>query len=532
MRLLEFVSLIRPLRGDGPLTRDVNGVAWDCRRVAPGNLFVAIPAPGRDTQAAVDAAVERGATAVLCEGREVVGLRTTRLQVANVRATLPRVAELFFSQPDRRLKVIGIVGSYGVPAPALLMKTILNAAGMKCGFIGASGCEAGERWMPALKKNAESLDYHEALGQMVRAGCGACVIELSPEAIEQKVVHEIAFDAMIFGRFDDEPVPGRIAALREFCGMLAKGPKHCVGVFDLDDATASLLHEARILRQQVSYGFDGGAEVRGSEVELAHGSLSMLVEAGAMEIRLRTKLTGRKNASNLLAACAGGLAMKIPLSLMRFTLQKTIPPGGELEPIGTAADLPIYIDGARTEPEIAEAIENVREITKGRVLVAVGSIGGESVERREKLGHTAAIMADYTIITTNNPGRESAAQIAAQVERGFQAGPSHPHHIHPYHIQLDRAQAIYDLVHMAQPGDAILITGKGRENHQEFADTIVPFDDREYAVNALETRNAPAPIELVRHPMEEVHEDALPPIPDRPAAPPIPLSEREWAVSA
>jgi UDP-N-acetylmuramoyl-L-alanyl-D-glutamate--2,6-diaminopimelate ligase len=185
--------------------------------------------------------------------------------------------------------------------------------------------------------------------------------------------------------------------------------------------------------------------------------------------------------------------MKVPLSLMRFTLQKTPPPGGELEPVGTAAEFPIYVDGARTEPEVAEALENVREITKGRVHVAIGSIGGESIERRAKLGHTAAIMADYTIITTNNPGRESAAQIAQQVERGFQMGPHHP-----YHIQLERAQAIYDLVHLAQPGDAILITGKGVETHQEFADTIVPFDDREVALHALESKMAPAPVELVR----------------------------------
>jgi UDP-N-acetylmuramoyl-L-alanyl-D-glutamate--2,6-diaminopimelate ligase len=281
--------------------------------------------------------------------------------------------------------------------------------------------------------------------------------------------------------------------LIQFCLGQAQGPKRCVGVFNVDDGTSEALFDARVLKQQISYGFNGSAEVRGSEIELAHGSLSMLVEAGAMEIRLRTKLTGRKNASNLLAACAAGLAMKIPLSLMRFTLQKVTPPGGELEAIGTTAELPIYIDGAKTEPEIAEAIENMREITKGRVLVAIGSVAGESIERRGKLGHTAAIMADYTIITTNNPGRESAAQIAAQVERGFQMGPHHP-----YHIQLDRAQAIYDLVHLAQPGDAVLITGKGGETHQEFADTIVPFDDREYALNALETRNAPAPIPLVR----------------------------------
>lgn len=523
MRLLEFASLIRPLRGDGPLTRDVNGVAWDCRRVVPGNLFVAIPTPGRDMQAAVDTAVERGAAAVLCEGREVVGLRTTRLQVANVRSTLPRVAELFFNQPDRRLKIIGVCGSFGTSAPAMLLKSVLDAAGLKCGVIGSSGCEAGERWMPALKKNAESLDYQEVLAQMVRGGCSACVIEFGPDAVDRKVFADIAFDAVVFGNFDDEPVPGRTRALIQFCVGLNESPKRCIGVFNIDDGTSEALFDARVMRQQVSYGFKGNAEVRGSEVELGHRSLAMLVEAGAMEIRLRTKLTGRKNASNLLAACAGGLAMKIPLSLMRFTLQKTTPPGGELEPIGTAAELAIYVDGARTEPEIAVAIENVREITKGRVLVAIASVGGESVERRVKLGHTAAIMADYTVITTNNPGRESAAQIAQQVERGFQTGPNHP-----YHIALDRAQAIYDLVHMAQPGDVVLIAGKGSENHQEFADTIVPFDDREIALNALETKGAPAPIEFVRTPMAEPEKPKREPQP----APRIPISEHEWAVSA
>jgi UDP-N-acetylmuramoyl-L-alanyl-D-glutamate--2,6-diaminopimelate ligase len=522
MRLLEFASLIRPLRGDGPLTRDVNGVAWDCRRVVPGNLFVALPTPGRDMQAAVDTAVERGAAAVLCEGREVVGLRTTRLQVANVRATLPRVAELFFNQPDRRLKIIGVCGSFGTSAPALLLKSVLDAAGLKCGVIGSGGCEAGERWMPALKKNAESLDYQEVLAQMVAGGCSACVIEFGPDAVDRKVFADIAFDAVVFGNFDDEPVPGRTRALIQFCISLNENPKRCIGVFNIDDGTSEALFDARVMRQQVSFGFKGSAEVRGSEVELGHGSLGMLVEAGAMEIRLRTKLTGRKNASNLLAACAGGLAMKIPLSLMRFTLQKTTPPGGELEPIGTAAELAIYVDGARTEPEIAVAIENVREITKGRVLVAIASVGGESVERRVKLGHTAAIMADYTVITTNNPGRESAAQIAQQVERGFQTGPNYP-----YHIALDRAQAIYDLVHMAHPGDVVLITGKGTENHQEFADTIVPFDDREYALNAMETRQAPAPVEFVRTPMAEPEKPKV-----APKAPLIPVSEHEWAVSA
>src|SRR4051812_33152186 len=217
MRLLEFVSLIQPQRGDGPLNREVNGAAWDCRRVSPGNLFVAIPAPGRDTQAAVDVAIERGATAILCEGREVVGLKATGIQVASVRAALPRGAELFFGQPDRRLKVIGVVGSDGTSGPAMLLKSILDAGGFKCGLIGTTGCEIGERQLPPLCKNSESLEYHELMAQMVRVGCGACIIEFGPEAVEQKKVTNIAFDAVVFTAFDSQIVPGRGAALIQFC---------------------------------------------------------------------------------------------------------------------------------------------------------------------------------------------------------------------------------------------------------------------------------------------------------------------------
>ena len=502
MRLQEFVNLIRPTRVDGPLTREAKGVAWDCRRVAPGNLFVVVPTPGRDTQAAVDMAVERGAAAVLCEGHEVVSLRATRLQVANTRALLPRVAELFYGQADRSLKLIAVVGSYGTSAPAAMVKSLLEATGLKCGLIGSAGCEVGERSMPALRKTVTPLDYHEIFAQMARVGCGACVVEFGPEAIEQKQLGPMAFDAVIFSNFDETPVLGRSAALADFCRSLEKGPKRCVGIFNVDSPTSAALFDQRIFRQQVSYGFDGGAEVRGSELDLGHRSLGMLVEAGALEVRLRTRLTGRKNASSLLAGFAAGLALRAPHSLIRFTLQKTAPPIGSLEPVGTAAELPIYVDSARTETEVAEALENLREISKGRVLLAVGSAGGESVERRFQLGHTAAVLAEYTVITTNNPGREAAAEIAAQVERGFMSGPHRP-----YHIELDRAQAIHDLIHFAQPGDTVLITGKGADTRQEFADTIVPFDDREHILEALETRATPAPAIVLPRPLiTEPHE--------------------------
>jgi UDP-N-acetylmuramoyl-L-alanyl-D-glutamate--2,6-diaminopimelate ligase len=480
MRLLDFIGLISVLRGSGPVDRDVNGVAWDSRRVQPGNLFVALPGNGRDTQAAVDAAIQRGAVAVLCEGNEVVPHRAARIQTRSVRATMPRIAELFFGQADRRLKLIGVAGGYGASATALLLKALIEAAGFKCGLICSTGCEVGERQLPALRKNCESLDVHELLAQMVRANCGACIMEVSPEAIEQDRVGDISFDAVIFASSGASS-----SSLIKFCRAQANGPKQCKGIFNLDDDIARALFESRICKQQVSFGFNAAADVRGSNVSLAHRSLGMLVAAGSSEILLRTRLTGRQNAMNLLAACAGAAALAVPFLLMRIALQKIAMPVGAMEPVGDAPEVPVYVDSARGEEELRLALESLREITTGRILLAIGSAAGETYEQRCRLGRTAAALADYTVITSHNPGRENAATIAAQIQCGVQsvARPAH-------HVQLDRAAAIHDLIEASQPGDAILIAGKGHETHQEFADTIVPFDDREHALAALEFRIA------------------------------------------
>jgi len=502
MRTLDFISLIPVLRGDGPLTREINGVAWDSRRVQSGNLFLAIPGASRDMQSSIALAIDRGAVAVLCEGAEVVSLRAARLQTKSVRATFARIAELFFEQPDRRLKLIGVAGSFGGTATALLLKALLEATGIKCGLIAATGCEVGERQLPPLRKNAESLDCHELLAQMVRANCGACIMELGVEAIEQDRFGDLAFDAVIFGT-----LATRSASLIKFCRAQANGPKTFTGIFNIDEDIGRALFESRICKQQVSFGFNGAAEVRGSDLGLAHQKLGMLVTAGPQEIRLRTRLTGRPNATNLLAACAAAGVLGVPFSLMRITLQKLSAPVGAMEPVGDAPEIPVYVDSARSEEEVRRSIEALREITTGRILLAIASAAGESYEQRCRLGRTAAALADYTVITSNNPGGESAATIAAQIQRGVQtvAQPAH-------HIQLDRAQAIHDLIEAARPGDAVLITGKGYDMHQVFADTIVPFDDREHAAAAREFRIAairkiiPAPRTIA---VEHEHEHAL-----------------------
>lgn len=479
MRLLDISSLIKTTRADGSLMREIRAVAWDARRATPGCLFVAIPGPGRDTQAAIDAAVDRGAVAVLCEGNEVVSLRATRLQVADMRAALPKVAQLFFGEPDRRMKVIGVVGTYGMSGAALLMKELLDAAGLRCGLIGAAKCEAGDRQLPGARKDWELLDYHDLMAQMARAGCGACVIELAPEAIEQRRLAEIAFDVVVVTTLQVE----HLKAMLTFGRMLRLGTKQTTVAINVDEDAGSTLFESGGCGKAVSFGLKPAAEVRASNLELEHGSLSCVVAIGKAEIRCRTQMTGRQNALSLVAACAAGAALQLPLSLMRFALQKAAAPVGSLERVASANGVEIYVDAARAEGELSASLRALREVTRGRILLALGSPCGEAPERRHLLGLTAAAVADHIVLTADNPGREGAGNIASQLAHGIRMNSGAQ-----FHVQLDRAQAIEELIQLALPGDAVLIAGKGHDGYQEFADTIVPFDDREIAKAALEIK--------------------------------------------
>ena len=157
------------------------------------------------------------------------------------------------------------------------------------------------------------------------------------------------------------------------------------------------------------------------------------------------------------------------------------PVPGRLEAILRGQAFGVYVDYAHTDDALQNVITTLREITQGRVLVVFGCGGARDVTKRPKMGRVAARLADYTIITSDNPRREPPAEIASQIERGFVAVRSDQ-----YHVQLERRRAIDEIIRMAKPGDTVLIAGKGHETYQEFSDTVVPFDDRLYAAETLD----------------------------------------------
>jgi UDP-N-acetylmuramoyl-L-alanyl-D-glutamate--2,6-diaminopimelate ligase len=206
-----------------------------------------------------------------------------------------------------------------------------------------------------------------------------------------------------------------------------------------------------------------------------------VVETAKQSFACRLPLIGRHNVYNALAAIGAALVLGIPVVHIQAALNSLPPVPGRLEAIHRGQGFGVYVDYAHTDDALQNVLSTLREITRGRVLLVFGCGGARDVTKRPKMGRVAAALADYTIITSDNPRREPPAEIAAQIERGFVAVRNDQ-----YHVELERRRAIDEIIRLARPGDTVLIAGKGHETYQEFSDTVVPFDDRLYAAETLE----------------------------------------------
>lgn len=487
MDLRQLVQELRPVSVEGALDREVSGIAYDSRRVTPGMIFVAVPGQRTDGHEYINTALERGATAIICERNGILPQRATKIKVADVREALARVAVAFYGNPSLKLKVIGVTGTNGKTTVSFMVKSILEAAGVKTGLLGTVHYEIGDRIIPAQRTTPESLEVQHMMAQMVRAGCHACVMEVSSHALEQKRVHGIEFDVAIFtnltrdhldfhGTMDDY-----FAAKRKLFDALGQGEKKSAAVINIDDEFGARLSGLTNVEVELTYGLQKTARLRASNLQLSHEGSRFTVEADEQKFVCRLPLIGRHNVYNALAAMGAGLALDVEVVKIQAALNAMTPVPGRLESVALGQPFGVFVDYAHTDDALKNVLATLREITGGRLLVAFGCGGNRDAGKRPKMGRIAAELADFTIITSDNPRRESPEKIAAQIEAGFREVKQDG-----YRMELDRKRAIHQVIGEAQAGDTVLLAGKGHETYQEFEDTVVPFDDRVHAREAIE----------------------------------------------
>src|SRR5205814_675229 len=259
MQLKQLINELVPIRVEGPQDREVAGITYDSRRVTPGMVFVAIPGQKTDGHGFISSAVDRGATAIVCEQDGFVSQRATKIKVADAREALARAAAAYYQHPSKKLKVIGVTGTNGKTTVAFIIKQILQEAGVNCGLIGTVRYEIGERVIPAQRTTPEALEIQQMMAQMLRADCQACVMEVSSHALEQKRVCCVEFDAAVFTNLTQDHLDYHgtmekyFAAKKRLFDQLEQGKKKTGAIINIDDPYGARLSKATNVESLLTY---------------------------------------------------------------------------------------------------------------------------------------------------------------------------------------------------------------------------------------------------------------------------------------
>jgi UDP-N-acetylmuramoyl-L-alanyl-D-glutamate--2,6-diaminopimelate ligase len=469
----ELLHGIDTLETSGDLSCEISSIAYDSRRVEPGALFVALPGMQVDGSVYIEEAANRGAAAVVTQSPCTFGRSFPCAQVPNARFALARLAGSFYGHPAARLTTLGITGTNGKTTVSFMLRDIFKAAGRRPGLIGTVRYEIGKRVLPASRTTPEAPDVQSLLFQMDRFGCDSAVMEISSHALDQYRVEGISFDVGIFTNLTQDHLDYH-GTLEDYFNAKARLFDQVKGfaVINRDDPCGRrLLAKGNVKAEVVSYGFEEGASVRGLNPQSGADGSRMTVESpwGNADISLR--LIGRFNLCNALAAFAAAAAAGIPVETIRAALADMDSVPGRLESVGTK-NKRVYVDYAHTDDALRNVLNALREITPGRLVAVFGCGGNRDTGKRRLMGEAAARLADYSVITNDNPRNEIPEKIAGDIAAGFDSERK-------YEICLDRTAAIARGIELIGKKDVLLIAGKGHETVQEIGGAIFPFDDRE-----------------------------------------------------
>ena len=471
---------------------DVSGVTHDSRRVAPGDLFVAVTGAHHDGRAYAGQAVERGAVAVLgappapmiqVPGKDLPWVESQ----VDPRTLLGPLAARLYGHPDRELSLVGITGTNGKSTVATLVAAILDAADRPAGLLGTLGYRFRDHSWAGEHTTPEASDLFRILRQMCDAGARSAAMEVSSHALSLGRVEGARFSVAAFlnlsrDHFDFHgDFESYYAAKRRLFDQLAPGGRAVVGLYD--EWGRRLAEELRQRGTEVlTFGPGGG--VAWSELEVGlHGLRGTLTSARG-ELAITSPLVGRFNAENLAAAVAVTEALELPAEASQRALAAAGPLPGRLEPIPAAAvDLYAFVDFAHTDAALRSALESLRELGDRQLVVVFGCGGDRDRGKRPLMGRAAGELADLVVLTSDNPRTEDPQEILRQAEEGLKASGNSRYRVIP-----DRREAIHRAVAAAEPGAIVLVAGKGHEQGQVLADRTIPFSDQAELTDALAVR--------------------------------------------
>ncbi|MSR19123.1 MAG: UDP-N-acetylmuramoyl-L-alanyl-D-glutamate--2,6-diaminopimelate ligase [Phycisphaerales bacterium] len=504
-------------RTQGTADPYVTQVVDDSRLVSPGSLFVARRGEAVSGASFIQAAVERGAVAVMVEEGTVVDQKSlgtaVLIEAPQVSRALASLAEAALGKPASQLQLVGITGTNGKTTTATIYRHILRESARRCGLLGTVEVDDGVESRPARLTTPGSVELSAALARMVKNGCVSAVMEVSSHALVQDRVSALEFACAVFTNLSGDHLDfhGDMAAYADAKAMLFATLAHgATAVVNADDpASDRMLRDCQARRMlcriegaKTATGADAsshrataGAEAEGTVcsariISTELGSMRCLLQGPWGEMEVRLPMVGAHNAMNVLQAAAAAFSTGVSPASIAAALQSCAAPPGRLEPVTKSGDsFCILVDYAHTDDALRNVLQALRPVVGpcGRLSVLFGCGGDRDKTKRPRMARAACDLADAVWVTSDNPRTEDARVIIEEILSGVsdQWSPK-------VRVEVDRARAIGAAVADAREGDILLIAGKGHEDYQIIGTQKFPFDDRKHAAEALALRSLEA----------------------------------------
>ncbi len=507
MRLADLIPAdlnASDLAGDAAAV-EIASLAYDSRRVEPGALFFCVPGEHSDGHDHAAQAVQAGAAALVVE--RPLGQGVPEVTVESARAAMAPVAARFYGEPARELRVLGVTGTNGKTTTAYLMRALLEASGMQCGLLGTVKSVIGGQDRPVARTTPEAIDLQADLRAMLAAGDEACAMEVSSHALALGRADAIPFAAAVFtnltqDHLDFHPTMEEYFLAKRRLFLPERGERPAASVVNLGDEYGRRLAEE--LPEALTYAVEGQADravasladYAARELRCGPEGSRFILRTPAGEQPLTLPMPGRFNVANALAALAAVHSLGGPLDPLIEALEAGVRVPGRFEPVEEGQAFAVVVDYAHTPDSLENVLGAAREMVSGdgRLICVFGAGGDRDRGKRPLMGEIAARLADLVTVTSDNPRSEDPEAIIEEIFAGIHEPRVAPTSGYTAHGVADRRVAIHAAIDDGQPGDVVVIAGKGHEQGQELAGgRKIPFDDVAVAREALAARRRGTP---------------------------------------
>lgn len=471
----------------GTVDREVSEVVYDSRKIVKDCLFICICGYNTDGHDFAYEAADKGA-AVLVVQKDVSlpeGSDVTVIRVEDTRYAMAFISAAYFGHPADRLKVIGITGTKGKTTTTYLIKSILESAGYKTGLVGTIETIIGERHIPASNTTPESFLLQKYFKEMEEEGCQIVVMEVASQGLKLHRTQGFTFEIGIFTNLEPDHIgPNEHADFEEYQACKGLLFKQCrLGIVNIDDKHTEAVVKDHTCRLE-TYGFDKSADFYADNLELVNkpGELGIdFTVGGKMNFRVEVPTPGRFSVYNALTAIAVCSHFKVEIPQIQKALLSAHVKG-RIEMVPVSDQFTLLIDYAHNEMSLKSLLTTLREYQPARLVCMFGCGGNRSKDRRFGMGEVSGNYADLTIITSDNPRFEKPQDIIEDIKIGIRRTEG-------MYVEIcDRKEAIAYAIDHGQPGDIIVLAGKGHEDYQEIEGVKYPMDERVLIAEILEER--------------------------------------------